>query len=331
MTGLDRQSHCQRSGPRAFTLVELLVVIAIIGILVAMLLPAVQAAREAARRMQCGANLKQCSLAFLNHENGRGEFPHGDLLFSHAEPRETPSFVQILPYIEEQATTDLYNFDVDFQHPDNRDATSTSVAIYICPSDTAAGRVWSVHARSNYAACFGSDTYVFSTNGTFLTSAYMAQQGDFNNDGMFRPGEGRRIGDISDGTSKSAMLSELVAGIDDSGDGSSAANAVNTRGSWSWPNMGGCSYTHRNTPNSSAPDEIWERECIHNPKDKLPCADTHGTNQALDFVSARSRHPGGVQVAFGDGHVTFVSQDIDALVWRWIGAINDGNSIPGEY
>ena len=129
-----RQRHQLRPG---FTLVELLVVIAIIGVLVALLLPAVQAAREAARRMQCTNNLKQMGLALQNYHSARGHFPPGALIEGACckEPSKTGWSLEILPYMENQNLYDLLDPDVTIGHDNNKQLRESEAPGYACPSD----------------------------------------------------------------------------------------------------------------------------------------------------------------------------------------------------
>ncbi len=126
-------------GDRGFTLVELLVVITIIGILIALLLPAVQAAREAARRMQCSNNLRQIGLALHNYHTSLGCFPPGNLFWRDgSDPKPTDLehcwTTMILPYLEQQPLYDLYDFSLRWDHVDNEDATKVDVSAFLCPT-----------------------------------------------------------------------------------------------------------------------------------------------------------------------------------------------------
>ncbi len=122
----DRKIH-------GFTLVELLVVITIIGILIALLLPAVQAAREAARRMQCSNNLRQIGLALHNYHLSIRSFPPGNLWYEELEHCWT---TMILPHMEQQTLYDLYDFSLAWDDAANEDATEVDVAVFLCPSST---------------------------------------------------------------------------------------------------------------------------------------------------------------------------------------------------
>jgi prepilin-type N-terminal cleavage/methylation domain-containing protein len=136
MIGRPRVVSPRRSRP-GFTLVELLVVIAIIGILVALLLPAIQAAREAARRSQCSNNLKQIGLAVLNYETSRKSLPQGSLAarVDREGPYYTTWSVDILPYLEEQNLYDIWDSSVPLEHANNKKLRETFLPAYMCPSD----------------------------------------------------------------------------------------------------------------------------------------------------------------------------------------------------
>ena len=193
---------------RAFTLIELLVVIAIIGILVGLLLPAVQSAREAARRMSCSNNFKQIGLALHNYESAYKTLPP-------AGTRDADFSVQarILPFIEQSGLSSELTFDVPafsggwsgkVPHPKNEDAFSAAIPTYLCPSDP------------------GPATTTVSVRGTDYTYGcinYMASYGsardqnyDFRwrTDGLFFEPHGVKFNHVTDGLSNTAMMSETV-------------------------------------------------------------------------------------------------------------------------
>src|SRR6516162_2994840 len=125
---------------RAFTLIELMVVVAIIGLLIALLLPAVQAAREAARRIQCVNNLKQIGLAIQMYEQTNGGFPPSAIVVNTATPgvlwaSDWGPFARILPHLEQSASYAAYNFNASYGDPSNLTATAQSIATYLCPSE----------------------------------------------------------------------------------------------------------------------------------------------------------------------------------------------------
>ncbi len=134
MCGVERSARWQ-STRLGFTLVELLVVIAIIGILVALLLPAVQAAREAARRMTCGNHLKQIGLAMLNYEIANRTLPYGSPYINTYAIKGGLWSTMIMPYMEQQALYDQFNFDVSLGHTDNAHVVVQVVSDFLCPSD----------------------------------------------------------------------------------------------------------------------------------------------------------------------------------------------------
>ncbi len=133
----------RRRSPAGFTLVEVLVVIAIIGVLVALLLPAVQAARESARRTQCSNHFKQLGLALLNYENVHRVFPPA---FGRKPGHNLLAFV--LPQVEQQPVYARYHFESDWQSAANKEARETDIAVFVCPSAPSGRRF-----VSDYAAC----------------------------------------------------------------------------------------------------------------------------------------------------------------------------------
>jgi len=310
---------------RGFTLVELLVVIAIIGVLVALLLPAVQAAREAARRMSCSNNLKQVGLAILNFENTNGELPAGNMgkdksgkvWLGHT------AFVQIMPFLEAGTTFDQFDLNFRWTHSRNVAFLGNQIAAYQCPSDNAAGRSVARYARSNYSVCFGPVEIYPDVGGISAESASLSlSDSEMDNPpltrGAFRLNVGRGLREFEDGTSSTVMASEIITGASDVSEG----GAYDLRGVWGFP-FPATIYLHRVTPNSSVPDNLRGAFCTPTSQNSFvnPCVNVGAPDHQLEHVAARSLHPGGVTVVFADGHVQFYADEVDRSVWQAISTI----------
>jgi len=332
----------RKAGKRAgFTLVELLLVIAIIGLLIALLLPAVQAAREAARRAQCCNNLKQIGLAMHNYADCHRALPIG----VQASPLGTgtggrprmpghTALTMILPFHEQANVLGLYHPEFANSHQINHEATRAQMKVYQCPSDDSSGRtainegMRTEMSRSNYAVCFGSDTMLRDANGVNIMTSPNRAGIDFETDGAFRTDDSRKWAHLRDGTSNTAIASEVLAGKDDSK--SPGDTNWDARGMWAWHVMGSFAYTHLNMPNTTVGDAMYAAgslNCVDGPK--MPCDNSHGSRWDEFHAAARSHHPGGVNVVFGDGHVSFISETIELQTWRCSGAMNDGLVVSG--
>jgi len=327
----NRKKEISNQNSAGFTLVELLVVIAIIGILVALLLPAIQAAREAARRSQCINNLRQLGIGLHNYNSAMGTFPTGIAcakanLDSNSE--RTMWTFAVFPYLEEGIVSDLYWNDV------KKSGTGTGkdagrkfpIAVLNCPTDTGGFNLSYGFSRSNYVACFSAD-------GTMVEPGDNVTYDGCNNNATMNPSVKsgaralfnmrvkREIGKVTDGTSHTVALSETITGPDGTND---------SRGQW-WFDWG-CQYSHNRTPNSSLPDQVMGAVAGTAPytsttgycnAGKAPCNGGSPCWTTQNYA-ARSLHPGGVVVVMADGSVQFISDSIDLLTWQALGSIHSG-------
>ena len=306
-----------------FTLVELLVVIAIIGILIALLLPAVQAARESARRTKCTNHLKQWGLALQNYEGVNHTLPYGSISDDSTNVNagvDRKTFVIALwPYFEEQVIANLYKPKLPFWDAKNKAAVTKQPSMYFCPSDRGPA-MWTadsaVRSRGNYVLNYGNTTY-FQASISALTPGVkylLSPFGDYatNPTGLAGKHPPLKIKKITDGLSKTMYMSEILLASQD--------KDADIRGDFIANNPSSCSFMTYNTPNAGT-DRLY---CIGSPKQPAPCVD-NGLGDSTN--SARSNHPGGVLVMFGDGSVRFASDEISIGIWRAWGSVAGGETV----
>ncbi|NLX96089.1 MAG: DUF1559 domain-containing protein [Rhodopirellula sp.] len=329
---------------RAFTLVELLVVIAIIGILIALLLPAVQAAREAARRSQCSNNMKQLGLALHNYHDTMRAFPIGSQL-NNSQSRACNWRVGILPYIEQGSVYDLISFTSGnfWAHSGmvgNPVLYTARIDGFVCPS--------SPHGATNVGDLDLSDDstgslvsmvvdYVGISGATpdpigrtNVCTGPVCNGGSSNcNNGMLVPDASKRMGDCLDGTSNTIFVAEQ------SGQVNGRERSANQLGAWhGWANVGWSTWNSR-TPLPLASGGGWysagTTTVRYSPNAYwLSGAPTPAGTQYSANTVINSFHPGGLHVLLTDGSVRFVAETIPLDTLLQLCARDDGQVI-GEF
>jgi len=349
-----RRGCDQRPGSRvissrgAFSLVELLVVIAIVGILIALLLPAVQQSRDAARRVQCASHLKQLALATLNFTNTKGELPpcgvvEPKTLFA-TSGQEYPVFDQrsgkmfswavlLLPYLEESNLYTQFDLSRSILEQPN-EPQEQSVPVYLCPGDAAHGRFYVDEE--------------FTAGKRFAKGNYAAYVTPFHSDlQLLYPGAliatGQELTRIIDGTSKTIVFSEVRT----------RDHEQDERGVWALPwnaasilsldmhhkgdlfqqYVPSATYAYQaQMPNTLGPNSDTLVRCPDGigvlPQaqlDGMPCHKWVSPLGLRGYISAapRSSHPGGVNAAFLDGHVTFLLDTVDPFALAYMIDIRD--------
>jgi len=330
-----------RNSSRGFTLVELLVVIAIIGVLVALLLPAVQAAREAARRAECLNKLKQLGLATQNYHDTNRQLPPGaqscclgtwvPYLLPFLEQGnaiaeyEFPNFKKIqgfeLAYQQNISSAYFSTIEPDFSPGGNVLVSQRQYDSLNCPSDGEVSFKDGIHQASlgNYVGNFGNTIRLVSTGeeDTMVLKRGTPEEVRFGG-APFRFFETLeelklrepRFKEITDGLSNTMLFSETVK-----------QPGRDLRGAIWWGF--GAGYTSYLPPNSFEADRMQaEANCDQDTKDVHPrCADPIGNPlEHKSIAAARSWHPGGVQVAMCDGSGKFVSDDVDLRAWQGAGS-----------
>ena len=338
------------SDRRGFTLIELLVVIAIIAILIALLLPAVQQAREAARRTQCKNNLKNVILALHNHHDVKNRFPPGTNIgrswwvsmttaptqyqdppggyqTGSSYPNEAPCYSWmffILPYVEQANIFQMVDPKLKggawpwwLLMPNGKPVVSTSLPIYLCPSDPNSAGGWpepgtaNVAALSSYMGCVGTHTWQGTPTGTFPDP----RGGNFINapgqDGMLYVNSKTSFRDVTDGTSNTIMMGEHPS-------------PDNKEFGWSMAGWGG------DGGGFGVGDVVLGmEERIDGINTKPSYFQIGKSSNYADLFHFWSRHAGGSHFGMVDGSVQFVSYSVDSKVIRGL-ATRDGGEVPGS-
>jgi len=338
----------------AFTLVELLVVIAIIGVLVALLLPAIQAAREAARRSQCQNNLKQLGLAFLNYESTNGTLPPGEEILRDVhcpegdDCRGNPLFVFLLAHLEQSNWQDQYQFRStdggpyrgwhrfqkdhggSYENPLDGDTLMThAVDTYHCPSSS---RWLDYQNRRDYAGCAGGNNWAL--DGTFPIENNFGER--VYDDGAFLINHPVGLRQVTDGTANTLAIGEYVH---PHRDGAGAGHGVESVGGpliwyvggrcknpceaagvtdrYNWKYDSGLMTAHSPINSTQYPNYV-------DPSYLKPHFPLVKPNRMK--IPYGSDHPGGAQFVFVDGHVVFISDSVDLDTYHSLSSI-DGEEI----
>lgn len=346
---LTRRS--KRHAPRreAFTLVELLVVIAIIGVLVALLLPAVQSAREAARRAQCVSQIKQVGLAMLNYESTFGHFPPGTKTSDGSGCEPDPNSdafdgigqrctngpgwtILILPYLEQQALYDQFDFDFPVPYlystcsgnqARNVPAMKTPLSIFQCPTDFIAtpGTLY-----LSYNACTGGGDLAFRDATLGYTCKSQPPGYLIFTNGITGYDSKTKFSKIEDGSSNTFLVGENKVHFLSGAQKSSGGDPEQFTG-WSstWDVSTNFAITHTGSA-ASRPINftiVTGNEVV---RDGTSAPWYSPGERATQFSS---HHPGGAQFCFADGSATFISEDVDELAYWSAGRMADGVATGG--
>ena len=300
-------------GRPAFTLLELLVVIAIIGTLVGLLLPAVQQAREAARRMQCQNNLKQIGLALHNYHDTLKRLPSGYISGVDASGNDKgPGWSWsslVLPQLEQTNLHNQIDFNVGLEHPANSPIRLMKLPSFLCPSDTAPD-LWQAAKRDLATGSFQSN--ICDVPSANYVGVFGTFEPGVDGDGVFFRNSGIGMRDISDGSSSTLMVGERSFRLGEA--------------TWSAAVTGAVIIPDGSDGVGTGPPESASSMVLGHSGDGFSPGDRRShVNQFF------SLHNGGVLFLFGDGHVGFLSSSLDYRLYQALTTRAGGEAVSGEF
>ena len=301
---------------RGFTLIELLVVIAIIGVLVGLILPAVQMAREAARREQCINNLKQMGLALHTYELSQGVFPPGYVSSGFSGKHEFgPGWgwgAMILPQLEQNALFSSLNFNLAIEAPENLTCRLATLRVYLCPSDNPEKQMTAYNEPDKTALPRGSPICDVATMN--YPAMFGTGEPGVDGDGIFFRNSSVAVADIRDGLSSTIAIGERSHLLGDATWVGSVTNAILAPPDTSIANVGrlraepGAGMTLGHAGEGKGPGSL-----------------------GSDCNMYYSRHPNGVNFLFADGHVEFLRTSMNPRIYQAMGTRAGEEVIPGDY
>ncbi len=322
-------SSAQRGAKDGFTLIELLVVIAIIGVLIALLLPAVQSAREAARRAQCSNNLKQIGIGMHNYEGTFGAFPPGYLTLPggggvHGEPDPTtldtgPGWAygtMLLPYIEQESLYQNVNINLPCWFEANTTGVRTSLEMFLCPSVSESSLRFEVRDQPGNVLAFIARSHYVLNAGNEEPWGFQTEDHSSIADGPFYRNSLLTVASISDGLSQTIFMGEHSPILSDkTWVGVVPGGVVCPTPAFAFAD---CDFAATFVLTHSGP-ALGEGDIIHPPNAR-----------SCHVCQMYAEHPGGANILLGDGSVRFIKSTINQRTWASLASCRLGEVISAD-